>query len=208
MIKIILADDHIIFLQGIASLMGIVDDIEIVGLAENGKEVLDLLTSKEVDIVVSDFSMPVMNGLEVTKIIKNRFPKVKVLILTMHNHLRIIKGIIEAGADGYILKNKGQEELINAIRVIFNGGNHFGEDVTRALINSTRSNQVEGEIHLTKREKEVLKLIALGDSSKIISEKLMIATTTVNTHRKNLVEKVGVRNSKELIRFAIEKGYV
>jgi DNA-binding NarL/FixJ family response regulator len=207
MIHIVLADDHEIFLEGLVSLLEPHNNIKIIGKANTGKEVLPLLENNQVDIAVLDVSMPEMDGTETTKIIKERFPNVKTLILTMHNKIAIIKGIIKAGADGYIIKNKGSEELINAIETIYEGGNHFGKEVTQALINSTRSKHVEGEIQLTKREKEVLKLIALGDSSKIISDKLSIAVTTVNTHRKNLIEKTGVRNSKELIRFAIEKGY-
>jgi DNA-binding NarL/FixJ family response regulator len=208
MINIIIADDHEIFLEGLISLLEAQDNIRIVGKANTGKGVIPLLEAHEdVDIAVLDVSMPEMDGTETAKIIKKHFPKVKILILTMYKEIGIIKRILEAGADGYIIKNKGSEELITALEMIHAGGNHFGAEVTEALVKSVQSKHIVGEIKLTKREKDVLKLIALGDSSKVISEKLYIAVTTVNTHRKNLIEKTGVRNSKELIRYAIENGY-
>jgi len=208
MIKIIIADDHRIVLEGLSSLIEVADDIEIVGLASNGKEIMALLNSQEVDIVVSDIDMPDMNGVEVARLIRNQFPKVKVLILSMYDSIGFIRKIIEIGAQGYILKNKGKEELINAIKTIHNGGEYFGREIEKALRESLKNKNVFDTIKLTKREIDVLKLIAKGDTTPIISKKLFIAHSTVETHRRNLIEKTGVSNSKGLVKFAVEEGYL
>jgi two-component system, NarL family, nitrate/nitrite response regulator NarL len=207
MIKIIIADDHQIVLDGLVSLIKIDDGIEIVGKAINGKKVLDLLKINTVDIAVLDIEMPEMDGIETAILIKEQFPEIKVLILTMYNEIGFIRKIIQAGVNGYILKNKGKEELVKAIHSINEGEDYFGEEVTKTLVSSMRVKDVIGEIRLTKKEIEVLKLIANGDTTPIIATKLFIANSTVETHRRNLIEKTGVNGSKGLIKFAIEKGY-
>lgn len=208
MTKIIIADDHKIVLEGLASLIKPKDGIEVAGEARNGQEVLDILHEKEVDLVVLDIEMPEMDGIETTTLIRERFPQVKILILTMYNEIGFIRKIIEAGAQGYILKNKGKEELVHAIQVIDKGEEYYGTEVSKTLIASMKNEKVVSEIRLTKRETEVLKLIAQGDTTPIISEKLFIAHSTVETHRRNLIEKTGVRNSKGLVRFAYNHGYL
>ncbi len=207
MIKIIIADDHRIVLEGLSSLIELSNDIKIVGLANNGQEIIDLLNSQEVDIVVSDIEMPVMDGVKVTRLIRNQFPKVKVLILTMYSSIAFIRNILEIGAHGYILKNKGKEELIDAIKTIYDGGEYFGREIEKTLRESLKKENVFDIVKLTKREIDVLKLIAKGDTTPIISEKLFIAHSTVETHRRNLIEKTGVKNSKGLVKYAFENGY-
>ncbi|MDY8136081.1 response regulator transcription factor [Aquimarina sp. 2201CG5-10] len=207
MIKIIIADDHRIVLEGLSSLVELANDIKIVGLANNGQEIIDLLNSQEVDIVVSDIEMPIMDGVEVTRSIRNQFPKVKILILTMYSSIGFIRKILEIGAHGYILKNKGKEELIDAIKTIYDGGEYFGREIEKTLRESLKKENVFDIVKLTKREIDVLKLIAKGDTTPIISEKLFIAHSTVETHRRNLIEKTGVKNSKGLVKYAFENGY-
>lgn len=207
MIRIVIADDHEIVVEGLSSLFENEKDIVILGKAKNGSEVIPILQNHPVDVAVLDISMPEMDGIELTKFIKANFPKVKVLILTMHNEIGFIRRIIEAGAHGYILKNKGREELVNAIKSLYEGKEYLGEEVTKTLFSSMRGTQVYGVIQLTKREKEVLKLIANGFTTPQISESLHIAASTVETHRRNLIEKTGVDNSKGLVKFAIKNGY-
>lgn len=179
----------------------------IVGEASNGEEVIPLLEKNKVDVAVLDVTMPKMDGIELTKFIRGNYPDTKVLILTMHNEISYIRRIIEAGAHGYILKNKGKEELVRAIRSLNDGQEYLGKEVTRTLFSSIRNSNVHGEITLTRRERDVLKLIADGRTTPMISDELNIAPSTVETHRRNLIEKTGVKNSKGLVKFAIENGY-
>lgn len=210
MIKVILADDHQIVIDGLKILINQEKDIQIVGEALNGKDLLKQLSCKEVDVLVLDIEMPVMDGIEATSKVKKDYPNIKILILSMYDNEEFIKKLIQAGASGYILKNRGKEELINAIRRISEGKNYFGDAVINILLEelkrpATRSN--EEKIRLTKREGEVLKLIAEGLSTPQIALKLHIANSTVETHRRNLIEKLNVSNSKTLIRYAIDNGY-
>ncbi|MDO5968866.1 response regulator transcription factor [Flavivirga aquimarina] len=207
MINIIIADDHEIVVEGLISLIKPEDGIRIVGEANNGKDVIPLLEKNRVDIAVLDISMPIMDGIELTNYIKKYFPKVKILILTMHDDPRFIRRTIEVGVHGYILKNKGKEEFVTAIKTIYFGEDYFGKKVTKTLISGHRSKFIEGEIILTKKEKEILKLIAKGYSTPEIAKQLCRANTTIDSHRRNLIEKTGVKNSKALIRFAFENGY-
>jgi two-component system nitrate/nitrite response regulator NarL len=208
MIRVVIADDHKIVLEGLVSLIEANKNITIVGKATQGDEVLDILENKEVDVVVLDIEMPELDGIEATKIICEQYPKVKILILTMYNTIGFIRKIAETGAHGYILKNKGKEELIAAIHKVHAGGQYFGEDVTKILIASFKNAKMAGEIKLTKREVEVLKLIADEYTTPMISSKLHIASTTVETHRRNLIEKIGVSSTNGLVRYAVENGYI
>lgn len=207
MIKVAIADDHKIVLEGLTSLIESEANIEVVGKALNGQKLLEVLKTITVDVVVVDIEMPIMNGIEATRSILKEYPTVKVLVLTMYNTIGFIRKIAETGAHGYILKNKGKEELVEAIETVYEGKKYYGEEVTKTLLNSFRQKDMAGEIHLTRREKEVLKLIAAGHTTKEISQKLNIAPTTVETHRRNLIEKTGVANTKALVNFAVKHGY-
>ncbi|SEW27542.1 two component transcriptional regulator, LuxR family [Chryseobacterium wanjuense] len=207
MINIVIADDHEMILEGLESVIKNDDNLKIVGRGFNGKEVISLVNTYPVDIVVLDINMPIMDGIETTKLLKERNPNIKVLILTMHDEIAFIRSIIQARANGYILKNKGKEELLIAIYRILDGKDYFSDEVTQSIIANLRSDHVVGDIRLTNREKDVLYLIAEGLTTLEISEKLNIASTTVETHRRNLLEKTGVKNSKALIKFAIQNGY-
>lgn len=209
-IKIIIADDHQIIIDGLRSLLIKEKDIEIVGEASNGKEVIDMIQKINVDLVVLDIDMPILSGVETTKIIKQKYPNIKVLILSMYNTERFIHNIIETGADGYILKNKGKEELTLAIKYILDGDEYFGREVEKTFrLSQRRKNNETDKVKLTKRETEVLKLIANGNTTPMISEKLLISHSTVETHRRNLIEKTGVEGgSKGLVRYAFQKLYI
>lgn len=209
-VKVIIADDHQIVIDGLKSLLVQEENIEVVGQALNGKEVLTILEKKEVDIVVLDIEMPLLSGIETTKIIKEKYPNIKVLILSMYNTEKFVHNVIEIGADGYILKNKGKEELVLAIKYISEGDEFFGREVEKTFrMSQKKKNDEAKNVKLTKREIDVLKLIAIGNTTPIISEKLFIAHSTVETHRRNLIEKTAVEGgSKGLVRYALENGYV
>ncbi|MEP0265247.1 response regulator transcription factor [Dokdonia sp.] len=206
-IRILLVDDHELILDGLKSLIKVEKGLEIVSTATNGIEALDRLRETQIDVVILDIDMPIMNGLEAAKRIREHYQQVKVLILTMHNDIKYIKAIIATGAHGYILKNRGKEELVTAIKVIISGEEYFGEAVTRSIINDMKDDEKKKEVRLTKREIDVLKLIADGKTTPQISKMLFIAPSTVETHRRNLLDKTGVINSKGLVKYAIEKGY-
>lgn len=208
-IKVLIADDHQMVIDGLMSLLECESHIEVVGQALNGKAVLEILEKQEVDIAILDIEMPELTGVEATKIIKEKYPNVKVLILSMYNTEKFVQNLIEIGADGYILKNKGKEELVKALHYIMEGDEYFGREVEKTYRKAKKKKSVENEhVRLTKREKEVLKLIAIGDTTPIISNKLFIAASTVETHRRNLIEKTGVRNSKGLVKYAIDNNYI
>ncbi len=209
-IKVIIADDHQIVIDGLKSLLVQEENIEVVGEALNGKDALDILGKEDIDVAILDIEMPLLSGIEATKIIKNDFPNVKVLILSMYNTEKFVHNVIEIGANGYILKNKGKEELVLAINYIMEGDEYFGREVEKTFrLSQKKKNDEIKNVRLTKREIEVLKLIAFGDTTPIISDKLCIAHSTVETHRRNLIEKTGVRGgSKGLVKYAFEKGHM
>lgn len=211
MIKVLLADDHQMVLDGLSMLLENEPDIEKVQEVTDGQLVMKVLETVEVDIVVLDIEMPRMDGIETAREIREKYPDVKILVLTMYNTKTFIEQLVKAGAMGYILKNRGKEELIEAIRKIAEGGKYFGEAVTETLINSmveVGSGVPTPEVILTRREKEILQLIVQGMSTPQIAEKLFIANSTVESHRRNLIDKTDVPNSKALIAFAYENDLV
>lgn len=205
-LKIVIADDHQIVIDGIKLILADHKDIEVVGEALNGKELLSILGKKYVDIAIVDISMPIMNGMEATQHISEVYPHVKVIILTMHNEKNYILKIIEAGAKGFILKNKSKEELVKAIYNVANNQTHFGDDILSVLLNDKTKKQ-SSPIKLTKKEKEVLRLLTQEFTTDEIAKKLFIEPTTVTTHRKHLSKKIGSKNIVGLIKYAIENDY-
>lgn len=215
MIRIAIADDHQLVLDGLKALIKECPDFQFVAEANDGKRMVDIIDSLKVDVVLLDIDMPIMSGLQAMEIIKQKHPNVKAVALTMHNEKGMIQRVISAGASGYLLKNMDQDELIEAIKKIHEGGRYFSDDVTITLAGSGTSNANSVkyqnktlDVPLTEREIEILKLIAQGYSNKEIGEALFISHRTVDTHRTNLMKKIGVHNIAGLIRFAIRSGYV
>ncbi len=207
MIRLLLADDHLLFLDGLGSLFADETDIAITGKATNGREVLRLLKEHKTDLVLLDVNMPVMDGLETTVQAKALYPDLKILILTMYNTHEFISNLVKAGADGYILKNTGKEELLKAVRQVVRGENYFSTAVTTTLVSGIRSTgTTEEEVPLSKREIEVLKLISQEFTTHEIADKLFLSAHTIDTHRKNLLSKLNVKNTAGLVRYAITKG--
>lgn len=208
--RLLIADDQLIILQGLQALLEQIPGLNVVGMATDGQEILDMLSRRKVDLVIMDYEMPLMNGCETTEKIKTFYPEVKVLILTMHNKAAYIRKMIEAGAAGYVLKGHGIKELARAIDKVNRGEEYFGESVQKVLIQSFRKNKkgtVLAHPDITPREQEILSLIAEGQSTPEIAHKLCIAPSTVNTHRRNLIDKLGVANIKALVRYAVQNGF-
>ena len=206
-LRIIIADDHQIVIDGLKSLLVQQPHIKVVGEASNGKEALDFVANHAVDIAVLDISMPEMNGVEAAKIIKKEYPDTKILILTMHDGSEFIHELIEIGANGYILKNRGKEEFVEALETISQGEEYIKGQVLNTLLKAVRKPKSKN-VQFTKREKEVLQLIVNDHTTSEISAKLNIANSTVETHRRNLIEKTGVKSSLGLVRYAVENGYI
>lgn len=206
----VLADDHKIIRDGIRSLLENEEKYVIEGEAENGKEALKLVKELNPHLVIMDINMPILDGIDATKMITKNYPETRVLVLTMTSEQEHIKKMIEAGAGGYILKNSGREELISAIETVLEGQNYFSDEVKDAIMQNmvqrqTRNEKIAGEpVPLTRREKDVLNLIVREYTNYEIAEKLFISVRTVDAHRRNLLEKTGARNTAGLVKFAIE----
>jgi len=205
MIRVLVVDDHAILRDGIRSLLESQDDIIVVGEAGDGGEAIELVDKLLPDIVLMDISMPKTNGLEATRIIKDRHPHLKVLILTQHDNREYIAPALGAGAAGYVLKRSGRREMLNAIRQVHEQGvflpNNVAQEVLQDYSQAGRTVE-EDEQHLTDRERQVLQLIVRGRSNKEIALELGISPKTVSVHRTNLMSKLNVQNTVELIRFA------
>jgi two-component system response regulator DegU len=212
MIKILIVDDHRIIRDGLKSLLSGEKDIEIIGEASNGEEALLKNRELKPDIIIADITMPEMNGIEMTRMITKEDSKTKVLMVSMHDNEDYINQALEVGASGFLLKDSSKEELITAIKAVENGETYCSGEVSKILLNkfltSSRSKKLkveaEEKLELTKREKEILKLISEGLSNKEIANNLFVSTRTIDTHRYNLMQKLGVKNGAELVRLAFK----
>jgi len=213
---IILIDDHELILDGLAQLVEGIGGFQILAKAGNGKAGLDLVEKLAPDIVLMDVDMPVMNGLEATQQIKKLYPKVRIIILTMHGDPALIKRMMEIGADGFLLKNSNRDEFREALTRVAQGKTYFSSDAAQAVISGksvTPGNFVVGNdtillSTLSDRETEILKNIALGKSNKEIGDQLFISHRTVDTHRTNIMKKMGVHNVAGLVRIALRNGLI
>lgn len=213
MIKIIIVDDHPIFIDGLSNMLSNVANIEIVGSANNGQQLLDLLEIQEVDVILLDINMPIMDGLEAAKIITQKHKEIKLLMLSMYDENKFVKEAIEIGAKGYILKNIEKTALVNAIEIVAGGRVYFDPEIQEKMmqvLQSPSDNKAAQELidQITTREKEVLQQIALGMTSIEIGKKLFISKNTVETHRKNLLMKLNAKNTPTLLKIAYEIGLV
>lgn len=205
---ILIADDHAMFVDGLIEIVKSTGKYDIAGTASNGNDALKILRETPVDLVVSDLRMKNMDGGELARVIHKEHKTVKILIVSMHNDPFIVSDLLKHGVTGYILKNSGKEELLEAIDAVLDGRTYFSQDVKSSFINSKviSSNVTDCSISLTRREKEVLELIAAELTTSEIAEKLFISVNTVETHRKNILKKLQVRNSAGIVKRAIELG--
>jgi DNA-binding NarL/FixJ family response regulator len=212
MIRLLLVDDHQIILDSLSFMFSAIPNICIVGTISESKEVMPFLENNEVDIVVSDFNMPGLSGTDLTLQIKSIYPKISVLLLTMVEDATNIREAIKAGVNGYVLKKAGKNELENAILSIFEGKKYYSDAVINELSATSGNDQniskPENILHLTSREIEILKLIAKELPSNQIAEKLFISMATVETHRRNLMHKLGVKTSIGVVKYAMNHGLI
>lgn len=212
MIKVLLVDDHKVLLDGLSFIVESDKELEEVGVCLNGKEAINFLDKNTVDVVVLDLNMPEMNGFETAKKIEQQYPEIKILILTTFHDIETVIKATKTNISGYILKNKAMDDLIFAIKKVYNGQKYFDHEITEVLIDNLNHSLSTLEIKktiLTKREKEILILIAKGNTTLQISKMLSISPSTVETHRRNLIEKIGVKGgSKGLVRYAFENNYI
>ena len=208
-IKVLVVDDHAILRDGIRALLGLHDDIEIVGEASEGKEAIKKARELVPDVVVMDIAMPEMDGLEATRRIRKKSPEVKVLVLTQHDNREYILSAIKAGVAGYVPKRALGSDLVSAIRTVYKGDSFLYPSAAAALIDSYL-HQAEEEPYdrLTAREREILKLIAEGHTSREIAGILFISLKTVLGHRTKIMEKLDLHNRTELIKYAMRKGLI
>lgn len=210
MIKIILADDHPIIRDGMKVVLESQTDFNIIEVANDGEEAFNLVKEKMPDILLTDITMPKMNGLELALKLKEMGSATKVIILSMHDTEAYIKQAIENGAKGYVMKDADKLEIIAAIRKVHNGENYFSKSASHVLINQLynpkkKEEKIEDPNDISKREKEVLNLIAKGMSNKEIADKLFLSVRTVDAHRYNIMQKLEVKNTAELITKALKK---
>ncbi len=212
-IRILLAEDHTIVRKGLRSLLDREGGIQVVGEAADGREAVDKVRHLLPDVVVMDIAMPGLNGLEATRQIRKQFPKVKVLILTMHADEEHILQILQAGASGYVVKQDAPEELVSAVQTVDRGDLFLSPSISRTVIQEyiRRAEAMAGRVSyepLTPREREVLQLIAEGRPPREIAEILRISVKTVETHRAHLMRKLDARSTADLTRYAIRKGII
>ena len=209
-IKIVIADDHQMFIDGVKSLLSKEKKLNFVYEAANGEDALSFIKKNEIDLLITDISMPGMSGTELTKKIKQEFPQIKVLVLSMFNDPAIVNEILQSEAEGYILKNTGKQELLSAISKIMDDGTYYSNEVMNLMLNQKRrsATQVQSKDLLTERETEILKLVCEEYTTAGIAEKLFISPRTVDTHRKNILEKTQSKTIVGLIKYAFENNII
>lgn len=207
-IRVLVVDDHAVLREGICALLQRKPDITVVGQATNGREAIAQAQFLKPHVILMDISMPEMDGLEATRQIKALYPEMRILVLTQHEDSEYVVPLLRAGAAGYILKRAGGAELVNAIRTVYQQGVFLQPSVARAVVERVSQAAGADEPHLTEREKQVLMLIAEGLSGREIAERLHLSEKTVISHRSNIMEKLGVHHTAELVRYAIRKGWV
>lgn len=209
--RIVLADDHVMFRRGVKRILEEKRNLEVAAEVDDGLELLDVLKREKLDMVILDISMPNLRGIEAAVQIKKMYPRVKILILSMHSDKEYLYHSLTAGADGYLLKEDADTELFSAIEEI-RKGNVFispilSKELTRDMVQALRTDLPIPADPLTPREREVLKLIAEGNSSKEIAALLFISARTVEQHRANIMKKLDIKSIPDLVKYAIRKGY-
>lgn len=210
-IKVLIVDDHQLFREGVVTLLSTAENIEVIAQAEDGLDAIEKVKHFDPDVVLLDIAMPRMNGIETSKKLKALMPDIKIIILSMHLEKEFVKGVLEVGADGYLVKNCTYLQLTDAIQSVYNGKKYLSQDVTDQVISGYLSPSVSKENEfekLSEREKEVFLLFAEGKAAREIGDTLFISVKTVNTHKQNILEKLKLKSSAELIKFALKNGLI
>ena len=209
-IRIILAEDHKITREGLVNMLKNQRNMQVIGEAQNGREAVQLAIDLSPDLVIMDVTMPNLNGIDATRVITSNSKAVKVIALSMYSDKQFVQGMMQAGASGYLLKDCAFDELVNAIRVVSAGETYLSPGiagiVVQDYVNKLSNSAFSAASILTKREREVLQLISEGKSTKLIATQLNVSIKTVETHRRQMMEKLGIRNVAGLTKYAIREG--
>ena len=212
-IKIVLVDDHQMFRDGVKSVLSDEENIELIGEVGNGNDLYELLKIDSPDLIITDISMPDISGIEITKYVTENYPEIKILILSMHSNVEFITKSLGAGANGYLPKDTSMNELLEAINTIYKGENYFNKDISdtilKSIINKSKSAKENSKNEsLTKREMEIVSLVVEGLTNKEIADKLFISVRTVDSHKNNIMQKLNLKSSVELVKYAIKNKLV
>lgn len=208
-IKLVLADDHQLIREGFRALLGNNERFDIVGEAEDGVQLVEMVRRLRPELILADIHMPNLSGLDALKQLIAEFPQIKFIVLTMHEEREYVLNAIRLGASGYLMKNVERKELEKAILTVYEGGKYFSAEVASILAETVSRPAAVTELsEISPREKEVLNLVAQGLSTKLVADRLGISTRTVESHRINMLKKMKVGNTAELVRKAIEAGII
>lgn len=209
-INILLADDHQLMIDGIKDMLSKSTQYQIVGEANNGQVAYEIIASNpdKYQLLLTDISMPLLTGTELCRMVKNEYPHIKVLILSMYNNVTAVKEAVFAEADGYILKNAGRDELLQALHRIVDGGTYFSQDIVPIIYNQYHKEKIQDEqlMKLSAREREILSLIVKEMTSEEIADKLFISKKTVDNHRQHILEKTNCKSTVGLVKLAVKLG--
>jgi DNA-binding NarL/FixJ family response regulator len=212
MIKVLLVDDHQLFGEGVRSMFKPADGIEITKITTNGHQVPSILEAEKVDVILMDISMPNIDGVGTMQLLKQKGFDVPILMLTMHQDMKYIRRTLEGGAQGYILKDASKQELTEAIQKVSRRENYFHPKINNQIFDFLRGDKGSSDVdlvgQLSDREKEIIGCIVKGLNSKAMADALFISEHTVKTHRRNIMHKLGVKNTAELVTFSLENGIV
>lgn len=213
-VKILIADDHAIVAESLGMLIDMQDNYEVIGTVSNGWQALNFIESNHVDIIIADLHMPLLNGINMTLRLREKSSEVRVIILTMSEEADDIREGLKAGIYGYVMKSAEKSELLQAIRIVASGQKFFSEKIVKKLAeipnpeNITGQASLDDDSPLTARELEVMRLVLQNKTSQEIGDELSVAVTTIQTHRRNLMKKIGVNNSIGLMQWAIDHGFM
>ncbi|MGN6803760.1 MAG: response regulator [Ginsengibacter sp.] len=205
--NLLIADDHRLITDGISKILEEEKTIGDIYVANNGRETVDKALAKDIDCVIMDINMPVLNGVEATKLIKQEKPYIKIIVVSMISDASIVTKLLKAGADGFINKDTGKTELVKALEKVMNGEKYLSPDISNNLINHftvSRNASTEVEKPLTPRELEIVRYIADGLTNHQIAQKLFLSVVTIDTHRKNVLAKLRLKNTASLVKYAME----
>ncbi len=205
-IRVFIADDHQVLVDGIKVMLEQEEGFAYAGAASSGEETIERLRDLSIDVLLLDINLPGIDGMETARQVGALYPEIAIMALTMHDGPKFVKGMLKNGANGYLLKNTGKQELLAAIRQLHSGEPYYSQEITKVLVGSiTGQKRSQGiNLKLSRREKEVLQLIMREFTTQEIADKMFVATSTVETHRRNLLNKLGARNVAGMVRIALE----
>jgi DNA-binding NarL/FixJ family response regulator len=207
-IRLLIADDHVIVRDGIVSLFSSEENFEVAGIAGTGLEVLDLIGKKGYDVCLLDINMPGLDGMETARMIRKRWPDIKIIMLTTYNDREIIAELVDIGVAGYLIKNSDKQELIEAVNKVMKGRHYFSEEVENIILEGLVAKKPGDAMALTEREHQIVQLLAKEYTNEKIAEHLNISYRTVETHRKNIMQKTKSHNLAGLLKYAYSKGLI